>query len=192
MKKKIIGMILTYSMYLAVFSKSEQVEIKIKDAIETQEIEAAKTVILSTEELSSLYSYKNDYNTDTCLNLSVADATRLMKIAVVEDNTSVESQAAIMQAVLNRVKSPEFPNSVEEVIRQKDSNGKYQFSTVANGKYDKAEPDVNSHLALAKVEKREIDFESLFFEAEWAKDTWQSNTLEYETTIGGTRFYKLP
>lgn len=186
MKKKIIGMILTCSMCLAVFFKSEQVEIKkIKDAIETQEIEAAKTVILSTEELSALYSYKNDYNTDTCLNLSVADATRLMKIAVVEDNTDIKSQANIMLVILNRVESSEFPDSIEEVIKQKG-----QFSTVTNGSYAKAEPDLNSHLALCMIEKGEIQSDALFFEASWAKGTWQSSHKTYLFSAGGTRYYK--
>lgn len=161
--------------------------------IETPDIkiETKEVHILTDEDLSKLYSCKQDVNYDTCLLISQEDAQRLMKIAVVEDNTSIESQAHVMATILNRVASDDFPDSVDEVIHQK-FNGKYQFSTVGNGKYDKAEPDVNSHLALAMIESGEITSDALFFEAEYAKDTWQSKNLEYLYTIGGTKFYTNP
>ena len=145
---------------------------------------------LTDEDLSLLYLCKEDVNCDTCLVISQEDAVRLMKIGVVEDYTSAESQANIQAVILNRVASPDFPNTVEGVIKQKDKNGKYQFSTVASGKYDKADPDADSHLALAMIESGQIKTDALYFEASWAKDTWQSNNLEYIGTIGQTKFYK--
>ena len=145
---------------------------------------------LTDEELSLLYLCKEDVNCDTCLVINQEDAEMLMKIGVVEDYTSAESQANIQAVILNRVASPDFPNTVEGVIKQKDKNGKYQFSTVASGKYDKAEPDVDSHLALAMIESGQIKTDALYFEAAWAKNTWQSNHLEYVGTVGQTKFYK--
>lgn len=154
------------------------------------EEEIIETHILTDDELSLLYLTKDDFHCDTCLIVSQEDAIRLMKIGVVEDYSSAESQANIQAVILNRVASPDFPNTVEEVIKQKDKNGKYQFSTVASGKYDKAEPDVDSHLALAMIESGQIKTDALYFEASWAKDTWQSNNLEYVGTVGQTKFYK--
>lgn len=155
-------------------------------------VSSPQTHYLTNSELAKLYCCKSDVKHDTCLDITIKDAELLMKIGYAEDRESAESQAGIQKVVLNRMASPLFPNSIEEIIYQKDSNGQYQFSTVANGSFQSAIPDVNSHLALAKVEKGEIDLDALFFEAAWAKDTWQSNNLEYETTIGGTKYYIIP
>ena len=143
------------------------------------------THIITDEELSLLYLCKEDVNCDTCLLLTQEDAERLMKIAVVEDYTSIESQAYVMQVVLNRVASPDFPNTIKEVIEQPG-----QFSTVSNGKYAKAEPNVDSHYALALVEGRQLETDALYFEAAYAKNTWQSKHLVYISTVGGTRYYR--
>lgn len=158
--------------------------------VQAQE-EIIETHILTDEELSLLYLCKEDVNCDTCLVISQEDAERLMRIAVVEDYTDAESQAHVMATILNRVESDDFPNSIDGVIHQK-VNGKYQFSTVANGMYDKAEPDLNSHLALAMIEKGEVETDALYFEASYAQNTWQSNNLIYLSTIGGTKYYTTP
>jgi len=162
--------------------KSTEVQ---EEIVEQPATEIIETHILTDDELSLLYSCNEEPICDTCLVISREDAQMLMKIAVVEDNTSVESQAYVMETVLNRVKSPDFPNSVEGVIRQKG-----QFSTVSNGSYDKAVPDANSHLALAMVEGRQIQSDALFFESSSLKNTWQSNNLVYLSTVGGTRYYR--
>ena len=158
--------------------------------VQAVEQEVAEVHIITDEDFELLHITNEDYHIDTCLLVSQEDAVRLMNIAVVEDNTSAESQANIMLVVLNRVASPDYPDSIEGVILQKDSKGRYQFSTVANGKYFKAEPDVNSHLALAMVEGQQIKSDALSFEAKWAKNTWQSRNLVYINTVGGTKFYR--
>lgn len=122
---------------------------------------------------------------DSCLELSYDDAQRLMKIAVVEDSTNADSQAWVMQTILNRVESPDFPNTVKEVIEQKD-----QFSTVSTGEYKRAVPDVNSHIALYLIETRQIRTDALYFEASWAENTWQSKHRQYIGTVGGTKYYR--
>ena len=148
---------------------------------------------ITDEELSTLYTLREDVKNDACLEISVEDADRLMRIAVVEDNTNAESQAYVMAVILNRLASDEFPNTIEDVINQysiKDGKKIYQFSTVSNGSYKNAIPDVNSHLALAMIESGEIKTDALFFEASWAKNTWQSEHRTYLCTVGGTKYYK--
>lgn len=179
--KKVLSLLLCILLLSLVFFSTEV----------SAEEEIIETHILTDEELSLLYLCKEDVNCDTCLVISQEDAERLMKIAVVEDYTDAESQAHVMATILNRVESDDFPNSIDGVIHQK-VNGKYQFSTVANGKYDKAEPNVDSHLALAMIEKGEVETDALYFEASYAKNTWQSNNLIYLSTIGGTKYYTTP
>ena len=142
-------------------------------------------------DFSLLYSCGKVQKTyDSCLEISFDDAQRLMKIAVVEDHTNAESQAWIMQTILNRVDSPDFPNTIQEVIEQKINGTEYAFSTVTSGQYQHATPNVDSHLALCLIETRQIKTDALFFEASWAENTWQSKHRQYIATIGGTKYYK--
>ncbi|AEF94115.1 cell wall hydrolase SleB [Desulfotomaculum nigrificans CO-1-SRB] len=49
------------------------------------------------------------------------------------DSESYLTKVAVGAVVLNRVKSPLFPNSIAEVIYQVDETGRYQFEPVLNG-----------------------------------------------------------
>ena len=154
----------------------------------TQEEQEIKEVhIITDEDLDLLHLTTEDFHCDTCLLVSQKDAERLMKIAVVEDHTDAESQAAVMAVILNRVESPEFPDTIKEVIEQEG-----QFSTVTSGVYYNAEPNVDSHYALALIESRQFDSDALYFESASAKNTWQSKNLVYLSTVGGTKYYTIP
>lgn len=48
-------------------------------------------------------------------------------------NQPFEGKCLVVDVILNRVESPDFPDSIEEVIFQKG-----QFSVITNGAYDKA------------------------------------------------------
>ena len=61
---------------------------------------------------------------------------------------------------MNRLASDEYPNTIKEIIEQP-----HQFETWSNGEYEKAEPNVDSHLALAKLESnKDTDTEIIGFE----------------------------
>lgn len=154
---------------------------------EVEEVNEEPIHILTDSELSQLYSLNPQPINDTCLSLTVDDAQALMKIAVVEDNTDAKVQEEIMMVILNRIASEEFPDTIIGVITQ---DNPIQFSTVPNGSFKKAVPDVNSHLALAAVESRQVKSEALYFESDSVSNTWQSKNRTYLYTVGHTRFYK--
>ncbi len=86
---------------------------------------------------------------DNTIQISQEDAQMLMKIAFSEGgNQGVQGQLMIMQTVWNRVLSDQFPDSIKEVIEQPS-----QFSSVTDGRYQKAEPTAETHQALAEFEK---------------------------------------
>lgn len=102
-----------------------------------------------------------DRGTDTTIQISQEDAQRLMKIAYAEaGNQGVEGQLRVMQAVYNRVLSDSYPDSIESVIEQDK-----QFSSVASGMYEDAEPTAETHQALALFESnKDHDSEIIGFE----------------------------
>ena len=111
----------------------------------------------------------------------------LCKIAMAEaESEGVEGKALVMLVVLNRVWSEEFPDTIEEVIFQKN-----QFSPVANGRYDEVEPDKECYEALEmiQVEHWNESQDALYFESK-SDSKWHSENLEFLFKHGRHYFYK--
>lgn len=99
-----------------------------------------------------------------------ADIARLEKLTYAEaGNQSLEVQTWVALVVLNRTKSNDFPDTIEEVIRQRGKNGVYQFSCVPNGMYDRAVPTEQVKQAVQDAlyafvnDMREVPDELLYF-----------------------------
>lgn len=65
---------------------------------------------------------------------SAAEVDLLARLITAEaDSESYAAKVAVGAVVLNRVKNPAFPNSINAVIYQVDAKGYYQFTPVENG-----------------------------------------------------------
>lgn len=116
-------------------------------------------------------------------------------------NESIEGQRAVAHVVMNRVKSPLFPDSVCKVIYQaryskwwKDAHGKdvpirhkCQFSWYCDGKSDKVyEPDKYevARSVAYEIFTGRISFDStggaLWYHADYVNPNWSS---DYERTV---------
>lgn len=141
-------------------------------------------VELLKEEVRFTMHWEEDCS-DTTLQISQEDAERLLKIAEAEaGDQEVDGMLKVMQVVMNRVQSPEYPDTIEEVITQP-----HQFQTVENETYYTAVPSVKAHLALAELEKNlNPDTSIIAFEM-----ITNSKSLEryfvYAYTFGGHDFY---
>lgn len=122
----------------------------------TQPTETAKAVETEEPLIASM-----DWDKD--------DSYLLCKIAMAEaESEGVKGKALVMLVVLNRVWSDEFPDTIEEVIFQKN-----QFSPVANGRYDAVEPDEECYEALKLIQVdhwNERDIGYLDFVRYWGYD----------------------
>ncbi len=76
------------------------------------------------------------------------------------ESEPVEGQRLVISTVLNRVDSEHFPNTISEVIWQKN-----QFSPMWNGRFERCEvrPEIYD-LVLSEVEARS-DYDAIFFNA---------------------------
>lgn len=119
------------------------------------------------------------------IEVSYEDAQMLMKIAQAEaGNQGVEGMSAVMRVVINRVYNNDYPDTIEEVIKQP-----YQFESYTNGMFDNAEPSTDCHLALAQVERGlSADKEIIGFET---AENGESLTryFDYAYTIKDHNFY---
>lgn len=189
--KKAIVIACTSMLLVSVFFNDPCLTVKANEPAATSVVTTEELPTLLTDnELGKLYTYQEETRVKdpNIIEISQEDAIILMKVAVLEDYTDATSQAYVMSIILNRVNSPDFPNTVKEVVEQKG-----QFLKLSDKRYLNAKPDVNSHLALAMIESKEIQTEFLFYEALWVKNSWASrhrkdkgDPVEY----GGSRFYK--
>ncbi|MBR5533669.1 MAG: cell wall hydrolase [Ruminiclostridium sp.] len=98
-------------------------------------------------------------------------------------NQPMKGRIAVGTVILNRVADPTFPNTVEEVIFQKN-----QFSPVANGTIYR-DPDKDSIVAakLCLDGVKEAD-DCLYFNVT-TMYSWADRARTYFCTIGGHNFY---
>lgn len=118
---------------------------------------------------------------------TAADDYMLAKIAMAEaEGESLKTKALVIRTVLNRVKSPNFPDNVEEVIYQKN-----QFTPISDGRYDRVEPNEECYEALKLVKEGWDESEgATYFEMTQDHPTWHSDNLLHLFEIDGTSFYK--
>lgn len=102
-----------------------------------------------------------------------------------------KAQEYITQVILNRVKSPDFPNTITEVIYQKTGSTP-QFSVAYNGMIDSAELETGTKSNVYKVLVFGSDLPDyvLFFYSTSVKENWVCNLNTYDTVQGTVFAYK--
>ena len=144
-------------------------------------------LMLITLDIFSVNVYADDEEVieNTRYTLTEEEEIMLQKIALAEaGHTTVYDMALVIQVVLNRVESDEFPDSVEEVIKQKN-----QFSTYPNA-YNKFEPNFNSSEALRCATADFMGNEGALFFENTVKGSWISTHKQFLYKHGNHSFYK--
>lgn len=128
------------------------------------------------------------------LRITAQERYYLAKIAMCEaEGESAITKALVVMVVINRAESPDFPNTIWEVLSQK-SDEVYQFSPLApGGRWEGKEPDEGCYRVVDMLMSGEIEDTSdgaLYFEACSETDNWHSRNLEYLYDSDNVRFYK--
>lgn len=99
-------------------------------------------------------------------------------------NQPLEGKIAVGNVVMNRVRNPKFPNTLYDVLFQKN-----QFSPASSGSIYR-EPNAESVVAAKLVlDGAQVVPEALFFNGAGAR-SYASRNRAYVTTIGDHDFYK--
>lgn len=102
---------------------------------------------------------------------------------------SYEGKVAVATVVLNRVDSPEFPNTVTDVINEVVGSA-YAFSPVQNGEINNPASDESIRAVEEALTRQDRLNDSIYFyNPEIATDTWIT-TREVVKTIGNHVFAK--
>lgn len=145
-------------------------------AIETEE-SVADTPEPTTEVAASMIKSR-DWNAD--------EGYLLAKLAMAEaEGEDTEGKALVILIALNRVWSNEFPDTISEVIYQRN-----QFSPIYNGRFDSVEPNTDCYKALEMIQIDGWDESqgALYFESE-STSTWHKDNLKFLFQHGNHIFY---
>lgn len=81
-------------------------------------------------------------------------------------NQGLYGKQLVADVILNRVKSRDFPDTITDVIMERNSNGVYQFSVVDDGAIERATPTEETYEAI-RTELAQVQYPSLmYFSAE--------------------------
>ena len=110
----------------------------------------------------------------------------LLRIAMCEaGGGTTEKMAHVMNVVLNRVKSDEFPDTIRDVLYANN-----QFHPVGTKWFEKIEPSEECQAALGMVMSGwNESMGALYFE-DSKKETWHSRNLDLLFSCDGMRFYR--
>ncbi|MCM3764790.1 cell wall hydrolase [Neobacillus niacini] len=128
--------------------------------------------------------------TEPAISISEQEKNLFARLVEAEaKGESYEGKVAVATVVLNRVESPEFPDTITEVIKEKTGKA-YAFSPVQNGEINKPASE-DSKQAVEEALKREntLNNSIYFYNPEIATDTW-IRTRQAVETIGNHVFAK--
>lgn len=130
-------------------------------------------------------------------DLSEEDLEALLRIVEAEaGGEDEEGKLLVANVVLNRVESEDFPDTVKEVVFQRD-NGVTQFSPVRNGRYWEVEiSDETLEAVQRALEGEDISQGALYFAARKYADSekmkWFDENLDFLFAHGGHEFFASP
>lgn len=122
-------------------------------------------------------------------NVSADDVLLLQRIVMAEaEGEPYQGKIAVANVVLNRLRSANFPNTIKKVIFQR-----YQFSPVANGRFDRVKPNRDCIHAVNEAlnGKKAVPDETYYFlSLKLADDLTVHHTQTFVKRIGNHSFYK--
>ncbi len=128
------------------------------------------------------------------MKISMEDYEVLLKIVEAEaGGEDEEGKLLVANVILNRVEDPKFPDTVKEVVFQKE-NGTTQFSPVSDGSYYNVTVSEQTRSAVERALCGEdISQGALYFAARKIADPermkWFDENLELLFSYGGHEFF---
>jgi RHS repeat-associated protein len=130
------------------------------------------------------------------------------RLTYAEASADPDDQAAVAHTILNRTKSPGFPDDVVGVVYQRTGSGKYQFDAVARGRfasagdpsslslvesgaYLSARSQFNQAMWGTLPRPPQLSGPPLFFESFPSRPGGWWRTLNFVGQIGRHRFYNV-
>ncbi|MDD4369517.1 MAG: cell wall hydrolase [Anaerostipes sp.] len=209
MKKKI--KIITISCMIGVCSIGQSVLAKDQMFLALESRQDVDVIIQKKVEEENRRYYKNtkiiqklniqkkieEKNYAEALNREISTRETAVLTRIVEAEATdkdMKSKILVANVILNRVRSKEFPNTIEGVVFQR-TQGKVQFSPTADGRYDSVTITKSSTESVRRALRGEDYSEgALYFVEKTIANprnvSWFESSLHHLFTYQGHSFYK--
>ena len=155
-------------------------EENVETEIPADESDSAPFAVEAEEDLKRPRLKTKEYN----LLLRIVEAE-----AGGEDTTG---KMLVANVIMNRVKSGRFPDTITEVVYQKNSNGKAQFSPTVDGRLDSVTVSQATVDAVERVLSGEDSSNgALYFRSVRSTGTWHDSSLRRVLEHGNHIFYAI-
>ena len=162
-----------------------QNEVVTEDNVETE---------IPTEETAEQVVMEETPETLTGNSFSLEDQEYQVLLKIVEAEAGcedTEGRMLVANVVMNRVRNGYFPNTVTEVVYQRQ-DGTAQFSPVSDGRIDTVNVSQGTIDAVARVMNGEdISQGALFFRSVRSRSGWFDQKLSRVLEHGNHRFYTM-
>lgn len=166
------------------------------DTVQTavKETKTAKAKKASQTE-ESQEAFKTTEASTAKIKLSSTEKNILMRIVEAEaTGEDMKGKMLVANVVLNRVKSERFPDTIEDVVFQKNGSV-YQFSPIKDGRYYKVEVSEETKRAVNRVLNGEDESKGALYFMSRSKSkassvTWFDRSLTKVFKYGTHEFYK--
>lgn len=155
-------------------------EENVETEIPADESEPAPTAVVAEEQKNTFDLEYNEYN--VLLRIVEAEA----------GGEDITGKMLVANVIMNRVQSGRFPDTVTEVVYQKNSTGKAQFSPTVNGRIDSVKVSQETVNAVERVLNGEDSSNgALYFRSVRSNSTWHDNSLRRVIEHGNHIFYTI-
>ena len=155
-------------------------EENVETEIPADESEPAPTEVVAEEQKNTNNLEYNEYN--VLLRIVEAEA----------GGEDITGKMLVANVIMNRVQSGRFPDTVTEVVYQKNANGKAQFSPTVNGRIDSVRVSQETVDAVERVLSGEDSSNgALYFRSVRSNGTWHDNALRRVVEHGNHIFYTI-
>lgn len=173
----------------------EEAEEKIDEQVVVDEQATTKNQDKKEKKAKAAASKKKKEETVPVISLGANQKEVLLRIVEAEaTGEDIKGKMLVANVILNRVKSSQFPDTVKEVVFQK--NGRTtQFSPIADGRYWSVSISKSTREAVERVLNGEDESQgALYFsarsKAKKSNMSWFDNNLTWLFKYGGHEFYK--
>lgn len=173
----------------------EEAEEKTDEQVVVDEQATTKNSDKKEKKAKAAASKKKKEETVPVISLGANQKEVLLRIVEAEaTGEDIKGKMLVANVILNRVKSSQFPDTVKEVVFQK--NGRTtQFSPIADGRYWSVSISKSTREAVERVLNGEDESQgALYFsarsKAKKSNMSWFDNNLTWLFKYGGHEFYK--
>ena len=125
--------------------------------------------------------------------LTIKEYNVLLRIVEAEaGGEDIIGKMLVANVIMNRVNSSRFPDTVTEVVYQKNHNGRAQFSPTVDGRMESVKVTLETEIAVLRALCGEDSSNgALYFRSKRLNSAWHDRALERVLVHGNHIFYTI-